>query len=65
MRNVMTTEQGSLRGTPWLVSLLVAAVAHLALPDAWFVLAGTLAWLAGLDPMPWPKSVPSSSMSLI
>lgn len=27
---------------PWLVSLVVAAVVHLAVPGAWFVLAGTL-----------------------
>lgn len=40
LRGMWTSARAAL---PWLVSLLVAAGFHLAVPGAWYVLAGTLA----------------------
>ncbi len=39
---------------PWLVSLVVAAVAHLVMPGAWYVIAGTAAGLASTALWPEP-----------
>ncbi len=40
---------------PWLVSLVVAALAHLVVPGAWYVIAGTAAGLAAATLWPEPQ----------
>ena len=47
--------KGPRAGRPWLVSLVVAALAHLVVPGAWYVIAGTAAGLATASLWPEPR----------
>ena len=47
--------KGPRAARPWLVSLAVAALAHLVVPGAWYVIAGTAAGLATASLWPEPQ----------
>ncbi len=47
--------KGPRAARPWLVSLVVAALAHLVVPGAWYVIAGTAAGLTAATLWPEPQ----------